>query len=43
LLSNPGLDSPLNVDVAALLRDGDVLGARRLVELWVEEERYEGK
>ncbi|KAL2271102.1 hypothetical protein VTJ83DRAFT_473 [Remersonia thermophila] len=42
LLANPGLDSPLNVDVAALLRAGDVIGARRLVELWVEEERYEG-
>ncbi|KAK4193417.1 ubiquitin-conjugating enzyme/RWD-like protein [Podospora australis] len=42
LLDNPGIDSPLNVDVAALLRDGDVLGARRLVELWVEEERYDG-
>lgn len=43
LLSTPGIDSPLNVDVAALLRDGDALGARRLVELWVEEERFEGK
>ncbi|KAK4150357.1 putative ubiquitin protein [Chaetomidium leptoderma] len=43
LLGNPGVDSPLNVDVAALLRDGDALGARRLVELWVEEERFEGK
>ncbi|KAK4105773.1 putative ubiquitin protein [Parathielavia hyrcaniae] len=43
LLSTPGVESPLNVDVAALLRAGDALGARRLVELWVEEERYEGK
>lgn len=43
LLSAPGIDSPLNIDVAALLRDGDELGARRLVELWVEEERFEGK
>lgn len=43
LLSCPGVESPLNVDVAALLRAGDVLGARRLVELWVEEERFEGK
>ena len=43
LLSAPGVDSPLNIDVAALLRDGDELGARRLVELWVEEERFEGK
>lgn len=42
LLGCPEVDSPLNVDVAALLRDGDVLGARRLVELWVGEERYKG-
>ncbi|KAK2069489.1 hypothetical protein P8C59_004068 [Phyllachora maydis] len=43
LLACPGLDSPLNVDVAALLRGGDGVGARRLVELWVGEERYEGE
>jgi peroxin-4 len=43
LLGMPGVDSPFNVDVAALLRDGDALGARRLVELWAEEERYEGE
>ncbi|KAK4230598.1 protein PEROXIN-4 [Podospora fimiseda] len=43
LLDNPGIDSPLNIDVAALLRDGDSLGARKLVELWCEEERYDGK
>jgi peroxin-4 len=43
LLATPGLESPFNVDVAALLQKGDVLGARGLVELWVDEERYEGK
>lgn len=43
LLAAPAVDSPLNVDVAALLRDGDVLGARKLVELWAEEERFEGE
>jgi peroxin-4 len=43
LLGAPGVDSPLNVDIAALLREGDALGARRLVELWAEEERFEGK
>ena len=43
LLSCPGTDSPLNVDLAALLRSGDALGARKLVELWAEEERYRGK
>ncbi|KAK1830031.1 putative ubiquitin protein [Podospora conica] len=42
LLGCPEVDSPLNVDVAALLRDGDAVGARRLVELWVGEERWEG-
>lgn len=44
LLSCPGIDSPLNVDVAALLRQGDVLGARGLVEFWAGEGegRYEG-
>ncbi|KAK0632103.1 ubiquitin-conjugating enzyme/RWD-like protein [Immersiella caudata] len=42
LLAYPEVDSPLNVDVASLIRDGDVVGARRLVELWVEEERYTG-
>ncbi|KAI0194548.1 ubiquitin-conjugating enzyme/RWD-like protein [Astrocystis sublimbata] len=44
LLSCPGVDSPLNVDVAALLRQGDTLAARRLTEYWCEREggRYEG-
>ena len=42
LLSCPEPDSPLNVDVAALLRAGDDVGARRLVELWCGEERWEG-
>ncbi|KAH6897106.1 ubiquitin-conjugating enzyme/RWD-like protein [Thelonectria olida] len=44
LLSCPETDSPLNVDVAALLRGGDVLGTRKLVEFWVHDTdgRYEG-
>jgi peroxin-4 len=45
LLACPEPDSPLNVDVAALLRAGDGLAARRLVELWCEEGgegRYDG-
>lgn len=44
LLPHPEVDSPLNVDVAALLRDGDTVGARRLVELWCSsgEGRYVG-
>ncbi|TDZ73246.1 Ubiquitin-conjugating enzyme E2 pex4 [Colletotrichum trifolii] len=44
LLSYPETDSPLNVDVAALLRGGDVLGTRALVEFWCRDEdgRYDG-
>lgn len=44
LLPHPEVDSPLNVDCAALLRAGDTVGARRLVELWCSGEgRYEGE
>ncbi|KAM0332433.1 hypothetical protein ACHAQA_002714 [Verticillium albo-atrum] len=44
LLGYPGVDSPLNVDVAALLRGGDAVGAKGLVEYWIGEEggRYNG-
>jgi peroxin-4 len=42
LLGEPGTDSPLNVDVAALVRGGDWLGARALVGFYCNEERYEG-
>ncbi|KAI1431663.1 ubiquitin-conjugating enzyme [Xylaria sp. CBS 124048] len=44
LLAYPGVDSPLNVDVAALIRAGDTVAARRLVEYWCTEEkgRYAG-
>jgi peroxin-4 len=41
LLGYPETDSPLNVDVAALLRGGDVLGTKALVEFWCKDE--EGK
>lgn len=45
LLSCPETDSPLNVDVAALLRGGDTLGTRKLVEFWCQDEggRYDGR
>jgi peroxin-4 len=45
MLANPGIDSPLNVDVAALLRSGDAVGAESLVRWAVSEPwgRYEGK
>ena len=43
LLATPEPDSPLNVDVASLLRAGDALGARRLVQFWCRDCRYEGE
>jgi peroxin-4 len=44
LLSYPETDSPLNVDVAALVRAGDRVAARRLVEFWCSDPdgRYDG-
>ncbi|KAM7193550.1 peroxin-4 [Rhypophila sp. PSN 637] len=42
LLGYPEINSPLNLDVASLIRDGDHLGAKGLVELWIEEERFDG-
>lgn len=42
LLTDPSPDSPLNVDVAALLRDGDVAGWESIVRYWTGEERWQG-
>jgi peroxin-4 len=42
LLGEPGVDSPLGVEVASLLRDGDTIGARGLVGYWCGEERFDG-
>lgn len=42
LLGEPGLDSPLNVGVAALGREGDAVGVRGLVGYYSGEERFEG-
>ncbi|SPN97091.1 probable PEX4 - E2 ubiquitin-conjugating enzyme -peroxin [Cephalotrichum gorgonifer] len=43
LLSCPETDSPLNVDFAALMRSGDLVGCKALVELWCTTEgRYDG-
>ncbi|KFY42914.1 hypothetical protein V495_04275, partial [Pseudogymnoascus sp. VKM F-4514 (FW-929)] len=39
MLANPGVDSPLNVDVAALLRSGDAVGAESLVR-WATGESW---
>ena len=41
LLSDAAPDSPLNVDVAALLRSGDRVGAESLVRFYVREFRCE--
>lgn len=43
LLGEPGVDSPLGVEVAALVRQGDGIGARGLVGYWCGEERFEGE
>ncbi|EJT73329.1 hypothetical protein GGTG_10173 [Gaeumannomyces tritici R3-111a-1] len=45
LLATPEPDSPLNVDVAALVRAGDAMGAARLVEFWIRDGggRYDGE
>ncbi|KAJ5624474.1 Ubiquitin-conjugating enzyme E2 pex4 [Penicillium lagena] len=42
LLTDPQPDSPLNVDVAALLRDGDLAGWESVVRYWTGEERWQG-
>ena len=42
LLGEPGLDSPLNLEVAALERQGDEIGTRGLVKFYCGEERWEG-
>lgn len=42
LLMSPEVDSPLNVDVAALLRQGDEVGAESLVRLYIAMGRAEG-
>lgn len=42
LLSYPVVDSPLNVDVAVLLREGDNIGAEGLVRWCCQEWRWGG-
>ncbi|KAK5944097.1 hypothetical protein PMZ80_003378 [Knufia obscura] len=43
LLSDPGLDSPLNVDVANLMREDDGVGWEGLVRYWTSERRWQGE
>ena len=42
LLKYPEIDSPLNVDVAGLLKGGDRVGGESLVRYWCEEFKYRG-
>ncbi|KAL3424718.1 ubiquitin-conjugating enzyme [Phlyctema vagabunda] len=42
LLAEPGPESPLNVEMGALLRQGDTVGARALTGFFSDEERFEG-
>lgn len=42
LLVYPEVESPLNVDVAALIREGDKIGAEGLMRFWCGERRWEG-
>ncbi len=43
LLSDPGLDSPLNVDVTNLYREQDTIGAEGLIRFWTGEKRWAGE
>lgn len=42
LLAEPAVDSPLNVDLAGLLRGGDRVGFEGVVRFWCGERRWEG-
>ncbi len=43
MLAAPGVDSPLNVDLAALIRQGDRIGSEALVRWGCGEWRWEGR
>ena len=43
LLLDPVAESPLNVDVANLYREGDGVGAEGLVRFWTGEKRWRGE
>lgn len=42
LLTSAEVDSPLNVDVAVLVREGDLVGAEGLIRYWCGAERWTG-
>lgn len=41
LLAYPQVDSPLNVDIANVLKGGDGLGGESMIRFWCEEYRWE--
>ena len=43
MLSYPEPDSPLNVDAAVLLRNGDLIGYESLVRYCCSEWKYDGR
>ncbi|KKY17825.1 putative ubiquitin-conjugating enzyme [Diplodia seriata] len=43
LLTSAEPDSPLNIDIAQLLRQGDIVGYESLIRFYTEMERYEGR
>ena len=43
LLTDPGLDSPLNVDIANLYREDDAVGWESLIRYWTAEKRWQGE
>ncbi|MCJ1450569.1 hypothetical protein MMC28_000902 [Mycoblastus sanguinarius] len=43
LLAYPEVDSPLNVDIATLLKNGDRIGGESLVRFWCGERRWGGE
>ena len=42
LLAYPQVDSPLNVDIANVLKEGDEMGGESLIRFWCEERRWRG-
>ena len=43
MLTSAEPDSPLNIDVAVLLREGDLVGANSLIRYYTRVFRYEGE
>ncbi|KAF2762733.1 UBC-like protein [Pseudovirgaria hyperparasitica] len=43
LLTDGAADSPLNMDIAMLIRQGDKAGAENLIRFYTQRERYNGR